>query len=287
MRKFLNILLLLSFGIASAHKNVIFKKSYGNVNLISSTSYYTEDVNKNIIAAKYTELLLKELSYKDSIYLWFWPDRDLKLRAYIGNENNQQKGLNIFITENETDIAKTLNFVENVIRNQKLLDKSKDKLSSWYQSKNSKLVNKILLNKINRPTDVPEIKSLGFFDYYYENGIYHVLSYQNREVIEVAQLTKILQFSIPTPSLLFIFTEMNSLTIIRAEYKYDGTKYHPTSETVKFDFQPEWEYSFRPYSIRLLGQKYITIESLFGDKVSLYNITKKKLTQDLLAKFEE
>ena len=287
MRKFLNILLLLSFGIASAHKDVIFQKAYGNVNLVSFTSYYTEEVNKNIITAKYVELLLKELSYKENIYLWLRPDSESKFRAYFENDESQQKGLNIFIPNKEVDISKALNLVENIILNLKSIDNAKDKLSNWYNSTTSKIVENVLLNKMNRPKDVPELVSTEFFDYYYENGIYHVLSYQNYEVIEVVQLSKILQFSVPVPNMLFIFTEMNSLTIIKAEYKYDGSKYHPTSDNVTFKFEPEWEYSFRPYKIRLLGQKYITIESIFGDKVSLYNIPKKKLTQDLLAKFEE
>jgi hypothetical protein len=287
MRKLLNILLLLSFGIASAHKDVIFQKTYGNVNLISVTPFYTEEVNQNIITAKYVELLLKELNYKESIDLWLRPDSDSKFRAYFGNDENQQKSLNIFIPSKERDIAKTLNLVENVILNLKSIDKAKDKLINWYNLKNSKLVEIILLNKIFRPKDVPELISTEFFDYYFENGIYHILSYQNYEVIEVLQLSKILQFSVPVPNLLFMFTEMDSLTIIKAEYKYNGTNYNATSDNVTFKFEPEWKYSFRPYKIRLLGQKYVTIESITGEKVSLYNIPKKKLTQDLLAKFED
>ncbi len=287
MTKLIKILFLLSLGIASAHTNVLFEKSYGNVNLISSTPYYTEDINKNIITAKYAELLLKELDYNETIHLWLWPDRAVTFQAYFGNEESEHKGLNIFISEKETDISKTLNLIENVVLNLKSLDKVKDKFSNWYHSKNSKLVETILLNKIYRPKDVPELLSREFFDYYYENGAYHILSYQNYEVIEVAQLNKILQFSNPTQSLLFVFTETNSLTVIKADYKYDGTKYNATAESVKFDFEPESEYSFRPYTFRLLGQKYITIESIFGDKVSLYTIQKKKLTQDLLRKLEE
>ena len=287
MTKLIKILFLLSLGIASAHTNVLFEKSYGNVNLISSTPYYTEDINKNIITAKYAELLLKELDYNETIHLWLWPDRAVTFKAYFGNEESEHKGLNIFISEKETDISKTLNLIENVVLNLKSLDKVKDKFSNWYHSKNSKLVETILLNKIYRPKDVPELLSREFFDYYYENGAYHILSYQNYEVIEVAQLNKILQFSNPTQSLLFVFTETNSLTVIKADYKYDGTKYNATAESVKFDFEPESEYSFRPYTFRLLGQKYITIESIFGDKVSLYTIQKKKLTQDLLRKLEE
>jgi hypothetical protein len=287
MTKLLNILLLLSFGKAIAHKDVIFQKTYGNVNLLSFTSYYTEEVNKNIITAKYVELLVKELDYKESIYLWLRPDSELKFRAYFDNEESKQKGLNIFIPNKERDISKILNLVENIILNIKSLDKANDKLLNWYNSKNSKLVETIHLNKIYRPKDVPELISTEFFDYYYENGIYHILSHQNYEVIEVVQLSKILQFSVPVPNMLFIFTEMDSLTIIKAEYKYDGSKFNPTSENVTFKFAPEWEYSFRPYKIRLLGQKYVTIESINGEKVSLYNIPKKKLTQDILAKFDE
>lgn len=291
MTKFLNILLLFTCSLIYAHENVIFQKSYGNVNLISSTPYYTEDLNKNIITAKYVELLLKELDYKENIYLWLWPERDMTFKAYFETGESQQKGLNVFITEKETDVFKTLNLIENVILNQKSLDKERDKLLSWYNSAQSELVKKVLLNKIYRPNDVQEIQypdSFDYaFDYFYENGIYHVLSYQNREIFEVAQVNKILQFTMATSSLLFIFTETNSLTVIKADYKYDGSKYNATSETFKFDFKPEWEYSFRPYKFRLLGQKHITIENIFGDKVSLYNIQKKKLTQDFLTKLEE
>lgn len=283
MTKFLNILLLFTCGLINAHKNVIFEKSYGNVNLTSSTSFYTEEVNKNIITAKYVELLLKELNYNETVNLRLAQESEFKCYAYFGKEEFENKGLNILIFENETDVIKTLNLIENIISNQKKLENAKDKFLIWYNSNTSKLVEKIHKNKMNRPKDVSEIKSSDFFDYFYENGVYHILSYQNREVIEVAQVTNILQFSVPSPSLLFMFTEMDSLKIISANYKYnfDEKMYHPTSETVDLKFVPEWEYSFRPYSIRLLGQKYITIESLFGEKVSLYNISKKSLIQDL------
>lgn len=283
MTKFLNILLLFTCGLINAHKNVIFEKSYGNVNLTSSTSFYTEEVNKNIITAKYVELLLKELNYNETVNLRLSQESEFKCYAYFGKEEFENKGLNILIFEKETDVIKTLNLIENIILNQKKLENAKDKFLIWYNSNTSKLVEKIHKNKMNRPKDVSEIKSSDFFDYFYENGVYHILSYQNREVIEVAQVTNILQFSVPTPSLLFMFTEIDSLKIISANYKYnfDEKMYHPTSETVDLKFVPEWEYSFRPYSIRLLGQKYITIESLFGEKVSLYNISKKSLIQDL------
>lgn len=283
MTKFLNILLLFTCGLINAHKNVIFEKSYGNVNLTSSTSFYTEEVNKNIITAKYVELLLKELNYNETVNLRLTQESEFKCYAYFGKEEFENKGLNILIFEKETDVIKTLNLIENIILNQKKLENAKDKFLIWYNSNTSKLVEKIHKNKMNRPKDVSEIKSSDFFDYFYENGVYHILSYQNREVIVVAQVTNILQFSVPTPSLLFMFTEMDSLKIISANYKYnfDEKMYHPTSETEDLKFVPEWEYSFRPYSIRLLGQKYITIESLFGEKVSLYNISKKSLIQDL------
>lgn len=283
MTKFLNILLLFTCGIINAHKNVIFEKSYGNVKLTSSTSFYTEEVNKNIITAKYVELLLKKLNYNEVVNLRLTQDSKFKCYAYFDNEEVQNKSLNIMIFEKETDIIKTLNLIENIILNQETLDNAKDKFLIWYNSKTSKLVENIYQNRIYRPKDVIENKSSDFFDYFYENGIYHILSYQNGKVIEVAQVNNILQFSVPTYSLLFIFTKTDSLKIISANYKYnfDDKMYHPTSEIIDLKFVPEWNYSFRPYTIKLLGQKYITIESLFGDKVSLYNIAKKSLIQDL------
>ncbi|CAM4191964.1 MULTISPECIES: hypothetical protein [Flavobacterium] len=291
MTKFLNILLLFTCSLIYAHKNVMFQKSYGNVNLISSTPYYTEDINKNIITAKYVELLLNELGHKDSINLYLWPNRELKFKAYFGSEESQQKILNIWIPEFETNISKTLSLVETIITNQKSLDKKRNKLLTWYNSDPSEIVKTIHLNKMYRPNDVPEIEypsSFDYsFDYFYENGIYHILTHQNRSVTEVAQVDKILQFEIPIYNLLFIFTDINSLTIIKADYKYDGTEYKTISETMKFDFQSEWEHGFRPYEIRSLGRKYITIETIFSDKIFLYNISKKKLILDLYAKLEE
>ena len=85
MTKFLNTLLLLSFAFAKAHTNRIVEKTYGNVNLISSTSYYTEEVNKNIITAKYADLLLKELNYNQPIRLRLTQEREFKCYAYFGN----------------------------------------------------------------------------------------------------------------------------------------------------------------------------------------------------------
>ncbi|MCW1147417.1 hypothetical protein [Flavobacterium lacisediminis] len=289
MLKLVNIFLLLSCGIINAHKNKIFQKSYGNVDLISSTAFLTEEVNKNIITAKYVELLLKEMNYENKINLRLTQDKEFKCYAFFDNEESKSKVLNILIYEKETDINKTLSLVENIIINQISLDRSKNMFSIWYNSKSSEHVENILNNKIFRPKDVLELKILDSYDYFYEKGIYHILSYQNGKIIEVAKLDKILQLSTPTYNLLFVFTEINSLTVITANYKYnfEEKKYNNTSETLSFDFTPEWEYSFRPYSFRLLGQNFITIESIFGDKVSLYNISKKKFIQDLLVMIKE
>lgn len=289
MNKFFNITFILIFYSAFAHKNVIFEKTYGNVNLVSSTSFYTEEVNKNIITAKYTDLLLKEMNFNESIRLRLTQDLELKIFAFYNNDENE-KILNIVIDNRETDIAKTLNFIENVISNIKSIKSKKESFENWYNSESTSLVKKILSNKIKRPREVEEFKSSNYyFDYYYQNETYHILSYQNREVIEVAKMKRMLQFTTPTSNLLFVFTDLDSLTIINADYKYnfDEKKYSPTSKTIDLKFEPEWIYSFRPYKIRLLGLKYVTIESIDGNQVSLYNIAKKSLIQDLSVKIEE
>lgn len=293
MKKILSVLFILSFALVSAHQNVIFRQLYGKVNLCSSTSYYTEEVNKNIITAKYVDLLLKELNYEQIIHLRLTQERDFKCYVFFEKEITENKGLNIMIFNKETDISKTLNLIENIIVNLKSIDKDKEKFSVWYNSDSSKLAEKVILNKINRPYDVPQLQSNSdknyYFDYYYENGIYHILSHQNREVKEVAQMDQILQFSVPTYSQLFVFDKINSLTVISSYYKYnfDEKKYYITSETINFEFEPEWNYSFRPYTLRLLGKKYVTIESVWGDKIFLYTIDKKKLIQDLSSKIED
>lgn len=289
MTKILNILFTLLCALGYAHKNVIVERTYGNVHVISSTSFYTEETNKNLITAKYVELLSKEFKFTQTIHLHLINEREFKIYSYFENRAKERKGLNVTIIANEMHVAKTLNFFRNLFLNQKQIETNKKNFQVWYDSETSDVVKNILSIRIYRPNDIPELEIRKFFDYYYQNETYHVLSFQNREVIEVAQMDNILQFSIPTPSLLCVFTAIDSLTIITSNYKYnfDEKKYYPTSETINLKIEPKWTYSFRPYSIRQLGTNYITFESLFGEEISLYNIPKKSFIKDLTTKIEE
>lgn len=289
MKKILNILFTLLCALGYAHKNVIVERTYGNVHVISSTSFYTEETNKNLITAKYVELLSKEFKFTQTIHLHLINEREFKIYSYFENRAKERKGLNVTIITNDMHVAKTLNFFRNLFLNQKQIETNKKNFQVWYDSETSDVVKNILSIRIYRPNDIPELEIRKFFDYYYQNETYHVLSFQNREVIEVAQMDNILQFSIPTPSLLCVFTAIDSLTIITSNYKYnfDEKKYYPTSETINLKIEPKWTYSFRPYSIRQLGTNYITFESLFGEEISLYNIPKKSFIKDLTTKIEE
>lgn len=289
MKKILNILFTLLCALGYAHKNVIVERTYGNVHVISSTSFYTEETNKNLITAKYVELLSKEFKFTQTIHLHLINEREFKIYSYFENRAKERKGLNVTIITNDMHVAKTLNFFRNLFLNQKQIETNKKNFQVWYDSETSDVVKNILSIRIYRPNDIPELEIRKFFDYYYQNETYHVLSFQNREVIEVAQMENILQFSIPTPSLLCVFTAIDSLTIITSNYKYnfDEKKYYPTSETINLKIEPKWTYSFRPYSIRQLGTNYITFESLFGEEISLYNIPKKSFIKDLTTKIEE
>lgn len=289
MTKILNLLFTLLCTLGYAHKNVIVERTYGNVHVISSTSFYTEETNKNLITAKYVELLSKEFKFTQTIHLHLINDREFKIYSYFENKAKERKGLNVTIIANDMHVAKTLNFFRNLFLNQKQIETNKKNFQVWYDSETSDVVKNILSIRIYRPNDIPELELRKFFDYYYQNETYHVLSFQNREVIEVAQMENILQFSIPTPSLLCVFTAIDSLTIITSNYKYnfDEKKYYPTSETINLKIEPKWTYLFRPYSIRQLGTNYITFESLFGEEISLYNIPKKSFIKDLTTKIEE
>jgi hypothetical protein len=290
MTKILNTLFILICTLSYAHKNAIVERTYGNVHLISSTSFLTEETNKNLITGKYVELLSKEFEFTQTIHLYLIDDnREFKIYSYFENKDPKWKGLNVTIVNSDTHVAKTLNLIRNIFLNQKLIDTLKEDFPKWYESESSDIVKNILSIRIDRPNDIPELKLPGFFDYYYQNETYHILSFQNREVIEVAQFKNLLQFSIPTPSLLCIFTEIDSLIIITSDYKYNfkEEKYYPTSETINLKIEPKWTYSFRPYLIRQLGRNYITFESLYGEEVSLYNIPKKTLIKDLSTKIEE
>lgn len=289
MTKIINVLLILLCTLSYAHKNSIVERTYGNVHLISSTSFLTEKTNKNLITGKYVELLSKEFNFTQTIHLYLIEDSPFKIYSYFENDDPKWKGLNVTIINGDTDVAKILNLIRNIFLNQKLIDTNKENFPIWFNSDNSEIVKKILSIRIDRPNDIPGLKQPGFFDYFFQNEKYHILSFQNREIIEVAQLENILQFSIPTPSLLCVFTSIDSLTIITSDYKYNFNeqKYYPTAEIITLKIEPKWTYSFRPYSIRQLGRNYITFESLFGEEVSLYNIPKKTFIKDLIAKIED
>lgn len=286
--KIINLPLLFSFLTSFAHTNVQFRKKYGNVNLTSSTSYYTEEVNKNIITAKYLDLLLNEIKFNKQIHLSLIHGNEFRCYAYIEKEDPSNKGLNILIFNSETDIYKTLNLIYAIITKANSTDKNQSNFQHWYNLETPDILNKILSNKIYRPNDVENIESSKFFDYYYQSGIYYIRSYQNREVIEVAQMTTILQFNSPIPSHLCIFSDKYSLTIIKGDYKYnfDEKKYYPTFERNDFKVNPEWQYSFRPYTIRSLGNKYISIVEYFGAKVSVFKISERELIQNIDTLFE-
>jgi hypothetical protein len=282
MKNFKLILIMLFTSLVYGHKNVLVQKKYGNVNLVSSTAFYTEDINRNLITAQYYELLLKEINYKEPVYLRLDDEGSFNFRAWIQTDV-QDVGLHIVIDIKEHDITKTLMFLENVMSNIKKLDNEKKNFSTWYISQTSPLIKKILSNKIYRPKEVSELNEPAFFDYYYVNGSYHIISHQNREIIEVAILNKILQFKTITPSLLCLFIEKNSILLVTGEYKYDfdKQKYFATSEQIPLTIESEWKYSFRPYTIKTLGQKYVLFETLFRDQVSLYSIKKRVLIQNL------
>lgn len=286
--KIINLLLLFSFFTSFAHTNVQFTKKYGNVNLTSSTFYYTEEVNTNIITAKYLDLLLNEIKFNKQIHLSLIHGNEFRCYAYIEKQDPSNKGLNILIFNSETDIYKTLNLIYAIITKANSTDKNQSNFQHWYNLETPDILNKILSNKIYRPNDVENIESSKFFDYYYQSGIYYIRSYQNREVIEVAQMTTILQFNSPIPSHLCIFSDKYSLTIIKGDYKYnfDEKKYNPTFERNDFKVSPEWHYSFRPYSIRPLGIKYISIVEYFGVKVSVFTISERELIQNIDTLFE-
>ncbi|WP_396143128.1 hypothetical protein [Flavobacterium sp.] len=291
--KILFLLLIIS-NVAFGHKNTYFKKKYGNIELVSSTYYYTEDINKNLIIGQYAEKLSELLKYNESIQIYLNQDSTIKIYTWQKdiNQKDESASLNIMINSPEKDVTKCLNFIEKSILNRDKIQLEKINFQNWYESNDLSInVQEVLKIKIYRPNDIEQLPKTKFFDYYFQNNNFHVISTVSCAIRELDTFTEILQFVEPKYYVLCVFTKMNALQIFEAscKYNFEEKNYYLESHKTELKIEKRADYftSFRPYKISSLGKSNITLESMWGEDLYLYSLSKKIFINDLEKQIEK
>lgn len=296
MRKKIKIIFVffLVFNLAYSHKNTYFKKQFGNIELVSSTYYYTEDINKNLIIGKYVQLLSQLLKYDQSIRVILNQDETIKFNAWFNdlNQKDETSSLNIMINSHDKDVSKCLALIEKVIINSNRLKKEKNNFQHWYSSINLSMNVKEILNiQVYRPTDIEQLPKVKFFDYYFQDNYFHIVSKANCANKELGVFDDIIQFSEPKYYTLCVFTKINNLMIFEAScaYDHDVKDYYLKSESTELKIEKRKDFftSFRPYKISSIGNTILIIESMWAEDIYLYSIAKKIFIDDLEKQIEK
>jgi hypothetical protein len=278
MKNLLFFIYLLTFSFSFANENVTIKKIYGNVNSITSTYNYVEKINETLIIGQYVEILSKKLSYTDKIYLYFFEEQFEKpfIKAWIPSKNDNSDnldGINIMFKMKEFDVKGCLNVIENVLLQKGNLGKLDDSLEQVYIRSLSGGLNSILETKIYRPKEVNELKRLGCFNYYYQNGFYHFINTNEKYEKEIIIVDKIVDFQTLVKNILIVFINKDEFKIVKSK-----------SEIKTLNIKNPDDF-YIPHKISLIGNNKILIEFSFYSKmknrVMVYFIDKDKLIQDI------
>lgn len=282
------IIIFLLFSVSLyAHKNKIVKHEYGNITLISSTGFYTEAINKNLIITQYAEMLSEKLNFKENILVYLSESsynlgNSISVTYYNNSEKlkeNEDYNLNILIHKTEKNIGKCLNIIEFAILNYKTINKFKKvKFNEIYDNDFSTLIKEIIQNKIYRPSVVEELNRGFIYNYFVQNGKFHFFRNNN----ELKIFDEITDFFVKSNDIVIVFVTPIEIEIIQSRLAYNLEKkdhdllinYH----TIKID---DIDNYYSPYKTNLLGNNIITFESMLGERVLLYSLEKKIFIQDL------
>lgn len=279
------IIFFLLFSVSLyAHKNKRVSHDYGNVTVESSTSNYTESINKNLIIGQYASLLCKKLNFNRKILLHLSEGYNkFSISTYYSKdvpESNSGKDLNILIFIDDQNISKCLNIVEFSILNEKNLNVfSKEQVTQIYNSEPSKIIKEIIKEKIYRPNLVNELERFEEYNYFIENEKFHLF----RKNVEIGIFDDILDFFILSTDIVVVFIRLNEAEIFESSSNYNSE--NKTSDLTfdchKIKIENLNNTIYLPFKTKLFGEKIIIFENLFRDRVLLYSLNKKIFIQNL------
>lgn len=272
--KFYLFAFLLIFNLSNAHKNVVIKKQYGNITVYTSTSFYTEEINKGLILGQYAEKLSKNLNYSGKIILYLKQVyREEAFHGYYGKleeDAEKEDGIILMLDLKKFDIRAGLNIVEHAIQKGKRI--KSNMLGRAYSALPSKTVIEVLDEKIYRPNEVDKLYREYFSYYYYQNQFYFY-TIKNQNEVMLMHFDDVFDFNVLQSNIACIFKTKGSCSILG-----------DASEIAEFSIENPNTLNV-PYIVKLLGNNKIFIAFHWSDnqerRVLLYNIDTKYLVQDI------
>jgi hypothetical protein len=251
------LLLLTSFN-NYAHKDLLVTKTIGNIKINISTGFHYEEINKALIIGEYAKLLSEKMNFKDTITIFFRHiyigDSDSKCEVKKTDKNDRSS---YFVTyqKKDFDFKQTLNIVEYIIKNK--ANSFECDVKKIEHKKTSHFVKKILDNRINRPSFVPELKMGNDISYYVKKGKYYIYDFSNGKEIVRLTADDVFQISYVTDNFTIVFNNKNSFYFLN---KNDIGK----SKNILFNCEDYYV----PYIIKCSLSNSFTIElsKLQGEK---------------------
>jgi hypothetical protein len=267
-----------------SHQAIITKETYGNVNVIISTEYSSEEINKGLIIGKYSNLLLEKYSFKENLILYLFENFETeKNRVYFERKESLNiNALIIFIDTKNLDIVKCLKIVEQGILN---IKKAKKKLliNLEYSNTVSDKLNEVLNTKIYRPKELElnlfshqNIDKKQKISYYYFNSKFNFYNTETNLDCDV-RFDNIKYYRLISDDYLVCFSSFDTFNLVKLKTKEVLTK------TIKYI---NYKYYHFYDTFLINGNKVIiriptSSPMMFTSVTAIFFIDKNKIIQDI------
>lgn len=287
MKVSITIFLLCLFRFCFAHENVVVKHQYENVEIFSSTCFYTEEINRNLIIGQYVQLLSDKKDFKKRIKIIILQDFVENILINANKNTDDGFDLQVTIVSMNISVPETVFLISHIIDNYNTIPKRKSKQFTWRDASENSIANDILKTKIYRPNIVKELEFKSDFTYYFQNDSFFVEKNQDCNTQVLSQVKDLKQFNPVNNNILVIIYEKNNCEIISSicEYDFNEKVYKPKNFTDNFKILEDEYTCFHPFNIQNLSYQ-IFFESIDQKQLHSYSITEKKFIQNINEKIK-
>ena len=252
-----------------SHKNIQLEFKLDKVLLISSTVGYNEEINKSLILAKYTNILLDSLNYKKNIQILNFQSDD---NVFSSHYNDRGIITFNFMQLKQIDIEEYLYFIYYVISNEYLLENEGIIIKEKIENINNSLIFNILKIKMERPNEVEEISKTFNFNYFYQNGLFNIYDKKSDSVI--LQIKELSQLEYLYRNELIVFLNNKDFYYLKNNKKHFFSFITPKDD-------------YRNYKIIILSNDLFILSYSWGTGISLFNSKTLKFVENIKSLLEE
>lgn len=201
-----------------AHKDLVVRKQYGNVQLTTITGFAFEEIHKTMLIAQYAEMLSHELNSNLAIALTF-------RHEYCGGQPDETNRIQrvegvftIYMAAETYSFSKVLKLVEYVLKHKKSKLSQKE-ISEILNQPTSKEIQKVLSTKLYRPTDFDKLKPIDHYTYFVQNEHFYLVktNEKNRVLLELGEVFQMI--SLPSGNLVVFENTVSFVHIIGRNYE--------------------------------------------------------------------